>query len=318
VKVFTGKPAAGFFGLSSMEYLVYSTAFSSLFCVIVVLALGWERRGRLSRAEMISLFLSGACTAYIIPSGTLIYSLPVSIMIAMVLMRGSVIVASRIVDFILTQQGLSKKEIPWQEEIAVLLASGAVATKLFFPSSSESRFPLIGIIVLGIYFFAYLLRLYIMNRAKLQGIAGKQLDQRLYFGMEQIFASSVLFGIAIPLFLFARNASHLPPMLEGFVRAVESPNPHWASAAVSGLPYALIAFLSVFLFLYPGKSATFTGVLNRLVSLIGGTTSTLAFGLIFSGGLPSADDFISLILICAAISFLAWGDRVEHLRLHHA
>lgn len=316
VKFFTGKVDAGFYGLNSIEYLVYSTAFSSLFCVAVVLIRGWHRRAHLSGREKFTLFCSGACTAYIIPTSTLIMSLPISIMVAMVLMRGSVIVASRLVDLLLDRQGILKKSIPWQEEVAVFLAIAAILSKLFFSQNKEAQFPVIGIILLSIYFFAYLLRLYIMNRAKLTGLAGNQkLDQKLYFGTEQLFASGFLFLIAIPVYL----ALSVHPESNGlvgqqFVNSIQSPHSLWFLASLSGLPYALIAFLSVFLFLYPGKTATFTGVLNRLVSLMGGTASSLILFLFFSGKFPPTEDWISLCFIFASIGFLAWGDQAEQAR----
>ncbi len=316
IKLFTGRAAEGFLGLNSIEYLVYSTVFSSLFCVVVVLIRGWHRRARLSPAEKLSLFLSGACTAYIIPTSTLIMSLPISIMIAMVLMRGMVIVASRFVDLILNFQGLQKKRVPWQEETAVALSIAAIAVKVFFSGSSDARFPLLGIVLLTCYFFAYLLRLYIMNRAKILGVGGSaKLDQRLYFGTEQLFASGTLFIVSVPILLWLR-AHYDTAGVTGkqFVDAVFQPSSHWISAALSGTPYALIAFLSVFLFLYPGKTATFTGVLNRLVSLVGGTASSLALYFFFSGKFPPLVDWASLAFILGAISFLAWGDWADRGR----
>jgi hypothetical protein len=313
IKIFTGKVEQGFLGLNSIEYLVYSTVFSSLFCVGVVLVRGWHRRGKLSTREKIALFLSGACTAYIIPTSTLIMSLPISIMIAMVLMRGSVIVASRMVDLILNLQRLQKKHVPWQEEVAVALSIGAIAVKVFLSGESDSRFPFLGVVLLAIYFFAYLLRLYIMNRSKILGVAGNaKLDQRLYFGTEQLYASGTLFLVSGPLLIWLwLHYDSAGITGKQFVDAVFRPSAYWVSAGLSGLPYSFIAFLSVFLFLYPGKTATFTGVLNRLVSLVGGTASSLLLFLLFAGKFPPLVDWISLAFILSAIAFLAWGDRVE-------
>ncbi|MCO5141853.1 MAG: hypothetical protein M9962_02040 [Oligoflexia bacterium] len=312
IKFFTGSIDQGFYGLSSMEYLVYSTAFSSLFCVMVVLAKKWHLRAKLTKNELWVLFLSGLCTAYIIPASTLIMSLPISIMIAMVLMRGTVIVASRIVDLILNIQNLQKKVIPWQEEVAVLFAITAVAIKLFFAKNVDTKLPSMGVALLICYFFTYLLRLYVMNRSKISGLAGKKLDQRLYFGVEQLFASAILLLISTGLFFWIQNHYLDSPKIgQQFVDAIYFPKSVWLLASISGLPYAFIAFLSVFLFLFPGKSATFTGVLNRLVSLMGGTASSLILFLFFGGKVPPQEDWISLAFILVAIVFLAWGDLVE-------
>jgi hypothetical protein len=194
-----------------------------------------------------------------------------------------------------------------------LLSIAAICVKIFFEGNQDSRFPNLGIALLVCYFFAYLLRLYIMNRSKLKGLAGQaKLDQRLYFGVEQIFASATLFGLTLPLFFWQWSQYESTGLMgRQFVDAVLHPHPKWMAAAISGTPYALVAFLSVFLFLYPGKTATFTGVLNRLVSLAGGTAASLLLYLFFSGPFPPAIDWIALALIIAAIGFLAWGDHVE-------
>jgi hypothetical protein len=313
IKFFTGKAESGFFGLNSIEYLVYSTAFSSVFCVFVVLVLGWHRRARLTRLELITLGLSGFCTAYIIPTSTLIMSLPISIMVAMVLMRGSVIVASRLVDLTLNLQGIQHKKIPWQEEAAVVFSILAIGTKLLFAKDKTSQFPLIGVVLLFFYFFAYLLRLYIMNRSKLLGLGGgKKLDEKLYFGVEQLFASFTLLSVSILVYLLLFTQGKPEGLIgQQFLSSLSEPSPLWYWAALSGLPYSFIAFLSVFLFLYPGKTATFTGVLNRLVSLVGGTASSLILFLFFAGGFPPLEDWLALGCISAAIAFLAWGNSSE-------
>ncbi|MEI2637763.1 MAG: hypothetical protein V9F03_02005 [Microthrixaceae bacterium] len=309
VKYFTGSMNQGFMGLTSMQYLVYSTAFSSIFCVAIVLIFKWHKRATLTRNEKIVLFLSGACTSFIIPVSTLIISLPISVMIAMVLMRVSVMIASRLIDVVLNFQGLQDKKIPWQENLAVLFAIGAVAAKTFFTPETSYQFSNGAIALLVLYFIAYFIRLYIMNRAKLLGIAGKKLDQKLYFGVEQLFASGVLFVFAIGVFLMKYSFLGSTGKI-GFeyVDAILSPHPQWPLAAIAGLPYGFVAIFSVFLFLYPGKSATFTGVTNRLVSLLGGTATSIILYLFFDVAFPPVEDWIALTFILIAIGLLAWGN----------
>jgi hypothetical protein len=314
VKYFTGKPELGFMGLTSMEYLVYSTAFSSVFCVSIVLLNGWHKRAKLSKNERIVLLLSGACTTFIIPVSTLILSLPISVMVAMVLMRVSVIIASRLIDFILEVQGLQHKEISWQENIAVFFAIGAVLVKMFMTPVGSYHFTFEATVFMAFYFIAYLIRLYIMNRAKLQGIAGQKLDQRLYFGIEQMFASGFLFLIGATVYLLELlNPASTGKLGIEFSQTIANPNTHWIEASFAGTPYGFVAIFSVFLFLYPGKSATFTGVTNRLVSLIGGTASSLILYLAFDAPFPPLEDWYALAFILLAIIFLAWGSQKESL-----
>ncbi|MEK7690091.1 MAG: hypothetical protein AAB425_03630, partial [Bdellovibrionota bacterium] len=64
----------------------------------------------------------------------------------------------------------------------------------------------------------------------------------------------------------------------------------------------------VFLFLFKGKSATFAGLVNRLTSLLAGTTSTLLIAAFFGGALPSLSDWGAFGLVMISVSLLAWSE----------
>ncbi len=107
VKYFLGPAERGLPAVSSLEYLVYSTIGGSAICVFVVLAFRWYRLESNYRfplgdlkvpIEYLYIIPSGVCTAVVIPTTTLMYTLPISVMVAMVIMRGSIIVISRIID----------------------------------------------------------------------------------------------------------------------------------------------------------------------------------------------------------------------------
>lgn len=101
--------------MSQLAYLFHNTAGSSVFVMIAIGLMGWYRlaRKRLFNSASWPLALSGVCTAVVIPTTTLMYLLPISVMVAMVIMRGSVIVISRVVDVIQIRQGLLIKK--WVE-----------------------------------------------------------------------------------------------------------------------------------------------------------------------------------------------------------
>ena len=46
-------------------------------------------------------------------------------------------------------------------------------------------------------------------------------------------------------------------------------SPSW-TAIFSGIPFGIVAFFSVFIFLFRGRTATFAGLVNRLTSLLSG------------------------------------------------
>ena len=79
-----------------------------------------------SVAVSVTLDASGVCTAVVIPTTTLMYMLLKSVMVAMVIMRASVIVISRTVDALQIRQGILKKKVFWQEDAAVAFAIAGV------------------------------------------------------------------------------------------------------------------------------------------------------------------------------------------------
>ncbi|MGZ3698491.1 MAG: hypothetical protein ACXWP5_10175, partial [Bdellovibrionota bacterium] len=163
--------------MSQLAYLVQNTAGSSVFVITLLLLLGWHRlAARLAHGKRSSLIaLSGLCTAVVIPTTTLMYLLPISVMVAMVIMRGSVILISRMVDAIQIRQGILKKKITWEENWAALFGLLAVGMNLLSPARGADRLDFIhspiALTILGAYLAAYSVRLYIMNLYK-NGRAG--------------------------------------------------------------------------------------------------------------------------------------------------
>src|SRR5690606_22397809 len=115
-------------------FLVYSLLGGSIINLAIIFGLGWWRLesngtttvlGREIPGEYKYIIPSGICTAVVVPTTTLMYSLPISVMVAMTIMRGSVIVISRAVDAIQIRQGILHKEVYWQENAGVVFALGA-------------------------------------------------------------------------------------------------------------------------------------------------------------------------------------------------
>jgi hypothetical protein len=312
---------------------------SSLICLAAISALGWLRLpgGRTRRwlglqvpAETPFIIASGVCTAVIIPATTLLYTLPISVMVAMVIMRASVIVISRGVDAVLARRGLLRRAVRPEENWAVVFALLAMATHLLLapllaalertaPSvaawlavrTSNGGFEFLrsplAMGVLVAYVFAYSVRLYWMNVFKLTRPTGSALDNRGYFAIEQVAATVTMAVVTLALVTATRALGWSDPRLLELSREVAAPD---LSAVLSGLPYALVAFFSVFLFMFQGRSATFAGLVNRITSLLAGTAATLLLAAWFHLPPPSGADWLSLGLILVAIVLLA---RVEKL-----
>jgi len=302
-------------GMPDMTFLVYSTAGGTALCLVVALARGWWRLetagtvrvlGASVPRELAYILPSGVCTAVVIPTTTLMYSLPISVMVAMVIMRGSVIVISRAVDAIQIRQGILKRRVYREEDVAVLFALGAVAVHLVFGGGGFDFIRSVAALtILGSYVVAYSLRIYIMNYYKNTRGAGVRQDNKGFFALEQIAASVTLAIVAAVVFAAPWEA----PQLADFRAAFVEPPPRWSLAFLAGTAFGAVAFFSVFIFMFQGRTATFAGLVNRLTSLVAGTGATLLSALLFGGRWPKQEDWLSLGFILVAVAFLTRAER---------
>lgn len=326
--------------MSELAYLVNNTIGSSLLAVSVVIALGWYRfqsnglvslAGRRLPGEYRYIIPSGVCTAVIIPTTTLMYLLPISVMVAMVLMRGSVIVISRAVDAIQIRQGILRKEVFAEENWAVLFAILAVATSVFFipiinvlEARGVSAATALGVsdrdrlgafdflssgpalLIMGSYIIAYAIRIYIMNYYKNTRAPGVEQDNKGFFAVEQIAASLTMLVAGALIFFSPGLLGATGPLIDEFRSSITNPR---LDAIISGIPWGIVAFFSVFLFMFQGRTATFAGLVNRLVSLVAGTTATLALALFFGQRPPRIQDWVSFGFILVAVGFLSRAEK---------
>jgi hypothetical protein len=294
-------------GLNDIEFLAYSTVGANATCLAVVIYKRWWKLDD-PRKQLLYIVPSGICTAVVIPTTTLMYTLPISVMVAMVIMRGAVIIISRGVDEAQIRQGILKKKLYKEENIAVVFALGAVSVHLFYAGGSGG-FDFINnaaaVTILGSYIVAYSFRIYIMNYYKNTRPPGAKSNNEAFFGIEQIAASAAMV-IGTVLFYYSSLEA---PQLAQLRSAVEQPKPAWGWAMLAGTSYGIVAFFSVFIFMFKGRSATFAGLVNRLTSLIAGTTATLIIAVFFGGKLPKIQDWVSLAFILTAVGFLSIAEK---------
>jgi hypothetical protein len=320
VKYFTGNATVGLPGMNETEYLVFNTIGGNLLCLAVVLLFGWYHLASVKRIqagpmtfplEYLYIIPSGICTAIVIPTTTLMYMLPISVMVAMVIMRASVIIISRTVDAIQIRQGILKKRVYREENIAVLFALLAAAVNIFWvgPGDFEFIHSPAAVIILCSYIVAYSIRIYIMNYYKNTRPPGTKLDNNGFFAIEQISATTVMVLAGVILFYSLGWTSGTNRTLMKFHTAFIAPHPMWTWAILSGLAYGMVAFFSVFIFMFKGRTATFAGLVNRLTSLVAGTTATIISYFLLGDRFPKPHDWISLVFIFAAVAFLASAER---------
>ncbi len=320
VKYFTGSAAHGYPGMKEIEYLVYSTIGGSLVALSVAVALRWyriksNRRMTLGRfsvpSEILYIIPSGVCTAVVIPTTTMMYLLPISVMVAMIIMRASIIIISRLVDAVQIRQGILTKRVYAEENYAVVFALLAAAVNIFWTGPGDFEFvhSIEAVSILGSYIVAYAIRIYIMNYYKNTRGKGVKLDNQGFFAIEQIAASATMVLAGYILFRSPEWFSSANVYLMQFRDSLADPRPQWGWAVVAGFAYGLVAFFSVFIFMFKGRTATFAGLVNRLTSLVAGTTATLTSYVLFDGRFPKEQDWIALVFILIAVAFLTRAER---------
>lgn len=318
-------------GMGGNTYTVYNTIGGMLICNLIVLLWGWYKFKSTDRVNFLGMNMpreffyiipSGICTAVIIPTTTLMYVLPISVMVAMIIMRASVIIISRLIDTLQIKQGVLKKTVYWEENVAVVFALIAVSIKFIYVKPGDFDFlgNAAAMTILGAYLTAYSIRIYIFNYYKNTRKPGAVYDTKGFFAVEQI-ASSLALIIAGTVFFYSIDLAAADPKTFAFQfkdSLVNTPA-LWKEGVLSGLPFGAAAFFSVFLFMFKGRTATFAGLVNRVTSLVAGTVATLVVWWLIAGQKPPAmEDWFGLAAIFVAIYFMGKAEQKRACELAKA
>jgi hypothetical protein len=165
------------------------------------------------------------------------------------------------------------------------------------------------------YIIAYSIRLYIMNYYKNTRAQGVAQDNKGFFAIEQLAASGTMLAVGVLLFFGPDAFGWTDFRVVEFREAIRRPD---LAAVLSGIPYGIVAFFSVFIFMFKGRTATFVGLVNRLTSLVAGTAATLFLHYVFHTRFPTAQDWISLLFILVAVYFLTRAEQRRSAELSGA
>lgn len=309
----------GFPGVGNMEVLFLTTVGGMSICLAVVMIRRWHRHLEsadpkglwgILPIELAWIIPAGICAAFVIPTTTLMYSFGYSVMVAMVMMRSSLVIIGRVVDAILIKQGHSDKKVLWPEEAAWMLAACALSVVIFMAGGKDFHFleSPAAVITMLCYIVPYGFRVYIMSRSKLK------IDHRAYIGYEQYVATIVVVLASAAVIIAVKLGWNLPQAVgytAGYDMMVTESKFAWAAIGV-GVLYGLVMFPSVFLYLHKKGSATFNVTVNRLTSLIAGTVATLIYWIGFGGKPVETIDWIALGIIVTAILFLGLASKMRH------
>ncbi|MBI1946209.1 MAG: hypothetical protein HYS27_10955 [Deltaproteobacteria bacterium] len=237
------------------------------------------------------LLVSGACTATIVVTTTLAYTFDgISIVFAMLLMRGGVLVIAPIVD------AISRRRVQWTSWTA--LALSLVALIVVF--AEKGGFVLSGAAALdiGLYLASYFVRLRIMSGSA----KSEDPDANTRYFVEEQMVATPLVVVVLALWALLGSTPVALDLQRGFVDIWSEPTIGWILAV--GL---LSQGTGIFggLILLDKRENTFCVPVNRASSILAGLVASFASAAIFAAALPSTFELLGAALIVVAIAVLS-------------
>lgn len=294
--------------VSGFELLPATVIATAVVVLVIITAMGWWKYA--GRREILGFripfpnrwtLLSGLGFAVIIGTTTLAYTFSgVSILLALLMMRGGVLILAPIID------GLFKREVRWFSWTALVLSFMALAVALTDVQSYQMT--VIAALNIAAYLTGYLLRLPCMNR--LAKSENRKASYR-YFVEEQMVAMPVL--VAVPaIFALIGQGEIMMELRRGFTSFLES-DLIGPALLVGGL-YAGLCVFGTLIYL-DRRENTFCIPLNRCTSLLSGVTASYALAFLFQQAPPSHAQLLGAGLIMIAILCLS---PLHHLWLYLA
>ncbi|MFA4873903.1 MAG: hypothetical protein WC956_02045 [bacterium] len=286
--------------------------FASFVCMYsFITIMGWWKHTTHSKILGISVprpqwftLLSGLSLSFQIITTTLAYTFGgISIVFAMLLMRGGVLIMAPVVDMIVKRR---KRKIYWPSWVAAALSLAAVIVAI--SGKMGTNLTLIAGIDISIYLLAYFFRLVLMSSwAK----SSDEEERKRFFSEEQMVANAALFtGLFIVAFLGRNSGSEpiLGQLWNGF-----------AQIPFQGF-FLFIFFLGFFsygtglfgsLIYLDGRENTFTVPANRASSILAGVLADYLLAFFYGQRFPSVNELAGAALIITAIAFLGYRSVVE-------
>ncbi|HEY0144306.1 MAG TPA: hypothetical protein VGF48_25700 [Thermoanaerobaculia bacterium] len=269
---------------------------------LYALLLGWWRHAeRPSRAVVVS----GIGTAVIIATTTMAYTFHgVSILFALLLLRGGVLILAPVVDLVF------HRSVRWFSYVALMISFSAVLLAIF--ASSDHRFTLAAGINTTLYLCGYLLRLPAMTAAA--KIEDPSLTRRYFVG-ELTVALPLLAIIPIAGAAFGHDG------LQRGLTLLASGSPSAGAGLVVGAIYASLYCFGTLIYL-DRRENTFCISLNRGSSLLSGVVASFVVSGALGLASPAWFELTSVAMVVLAFAFLSplhhipeWLVGAAHARL---
>lgn len=307
-KMVTSGLLEGMDGKGFSGYIIQPvTVFGNLVAVFTTLTLlGWWKYAKqwnfmgksLPRPRWYTC-ISGLCTSSQIITTTLAYTFSgISIVFAMLLMKGGVLIMAPIVDLIVKRR---KRKIYWPSIVASLLSLVAVSVAFFYKPSYEMT--LIAVIDISLYLFGYFFRLFIMsNFAKSDDTE----EMKGYLAEEQLVANTVLILSIFLIGFFGRAGDSASMGAQFWLGFVEYPfkGYFWITFLIGVFSYGTGIF-GTLIFL-DKRENTFTVPANRASSILAGIIASYSLYYFWGQKQPPSGELIGAGLIIVAIFFLMY------------
>lgn len=297
--------------LQGMTLLPISVAASAVGMLVFITVMRWWKYAHHSRVRGFDLphpsrwtFLSGLCTALVIGTTTLSYTFEgISIVLAMLLMRGGLLIMAPVVD------AISRRRVQWYSWAALSCAMLALLVGLFDTTTYSISF-LAGLNI-AVYLAVYFWRLRFMSRlAKSPQVEAN----RRFFVEEQMVAAPILL-VMLGLVALLGGDRGVPSMLrEGFTAYWGAP--FLGTIILLGLFSQGTGIFGSLVFL-DRRENSYCVPVNRSSSVLAGIVATLWLAR-STGELPSTTQFIGAGIIIVAIMFLSIPPLIEKRRLERA
>ncbi len=302
--------------LPGATLLPLSTAVSVLGMFVFVTALGWWRYAGHAKVLGLSLpkprlatLLSGVATSAIVLTTTLAYTFDgISVIFAMLLMRGGVILLAPIVDKV---TGRAFGTIPWWSWVGSGLA--LVALIVGFAEDGGAELTLVAGVDIFVYLVAYFFRLRWMSRLAKSASSPEEgrIKRIAFFVEEQMVATPLaLAGLVVLALLMpeaaagATEPSFGDALRFGFVGIWAHPEA-LVYVALIGLASQGAGVFGALVLLEPQENA-FTVPVNRASSVLAGLASSYLGLAIFGTSAPSAYEVAGAGVIVLAIVVLSY------------
>jgi drug/metabolite transporter (DMT)-like permease len=289
--------------VSGTALLPISVLASALGMYVMLTALGWwgyaapwQVGGLTLRRPRLLTLVSGACTSAIVLTTTLAYTFDgVSIVFAMLLMRGGVLVLAPFVDV------LAKRHVRWFSWLALALSVASLLAA--FAGDGGLAITVVAAVDIGIYLLSYFIKLRIMSGA------AKSVDlatNRRYFVEEQMVATPL--GVVVLLVVALLGQDELRV---GFFELWDHPALPWI--VVVGVLSQGTGVFGALVLLSPQEN-TYCVPVNRASSVLAGVLATLSLAVLGDQRFPAMSEWIGAGLILAAILALSIPPLLEKTR----